>query len=39
MADAVILEKGERVSLEKVAPGITKVRMDLSWDPITSSPH
>lgn len=39
MADAVTLEKGERISLEKVAPGITKVRMDLSWDPIESSPH
>lgn len=39
MADAVTLEKGERISLEKVAPGITKVRMDLSWDPIPNTPH
>jgi len=39
MSNTITLEKGERISLEKVAPGITKVRLDLSWDPIESSAH
>jgi len=39
MVNDITLEKGERISLEKVAPGVTKVRMDLSWDPMEASPH
>ena len=29
---AVSLAKGQRVSLEKVAPGLTKIFVGLGWD-------
>jgi tellurium resistance protein TerD len=33
MSDRIVIQKGGRIELSKMAPGLRKVRVELSWDP------